>query len=370
MSEIKLETLTPVHVGSGNMLQYNTDFVVAKNEDEDRIGVIDDKKILALVGSKNVENWLLSIERNENTTDFVKRYAPNARVSDYSKRTIFCDVNGVKTGDTLKECIHNGLGISYIPGSSIKGAIRTAITASLAGSINDLEGKIMSKNRPSAKKVEQDLFGVNVNEDLFRFLQVGDAYFEKDVELATRMINLNIREKKGILDRSTSQLVEAIDKDMTSIFQLKVCSEYHQWIRSKSSDRFSLKALPTEMNSISTLFSTVNQHTLSLLKNQIEFWSDYNDYDEVQDYIGALEEIQNQATACISRKSCILRIGHASGWRFITGAWTEGLSNFESEVVKASRKNNQNYEGYPFPKTVRVDDYHGVFGFVKLSISD
>lgn len=369
MSKIKLKTLTPVHVGSGNMLQYNTEFVVEKKDDEDRIGVIDDRKILALVGSKNLQNWLLSIERKENTTDFVKLYAPNARVSDYSKRTIFCDVNGVKTGDTLKECIHNGLGISYIPGSSIKGAIRTAITASLAGSINDLEGKIRANNKLSANKVEQALFGVNVNEDLFRFLQVGDAYFEEDVELATRMINLNIREKKGILDRSTSQLVEAIDKDMTSIFQLKVCSEYHQWTRSKLSDRFSLKALPTEMNSISSLFSTVNQHTLSLLKNQIKFWSDY-DYDEVQDYIDALEDIQNQATACISGKSCVLRIGHASGWRFITGAWTEGLSNFESEVVRASRKNNQDYEGYPFPKTVRVDDYHGVFGFVKLSIAD
>jgi CRISPR/Cas system CSM-associated protein Csm5 (group 7 of RAMP superfamily) len=30
MSNIKIETLTPVHIGSGNMLQNNADFIVTK----------------------------------------------------------------------------------------------------------------------------------------------------------------------------------------------------------------------------------------------------------------------------------------------------------------------------------------------------
>jgi hypothetical protein len=38
--------------------------------------------------------------------------------------------------------------------------------------------------------------GKNVNEDLFRFIQVGDAYFNEGVEISTRLVNINIRAKK------------------------------------------------------------------------------------------------------------------------------------------------------------------------------
>ena len=55
-------------------------------------------------------------------------------------------------------------------------------------------------------------------------------------------------------------------------------------------------------------------------------------------------------------KSCILRVGHASGWRFITGAWTERLDNFNTDVVNATRPRNFRYQDYDFPKTRRVDE--------------
>ena len=33
MSEVKITTITPVHIGSGNLLQNNTDFVVESEGD-------------------------------------------------------------------------------------------------------------------------------------------------------------------------------------------------------------------------------------------------------------------------------------------------------------------------------------------------
>lgn len=370
MSKVKLKTLTPVHVGSGVMLQHNTDFVTVKAGDGIVLRIIEDKKILELIGKQHVNDWVLSIERKDNTKDFVKLHAPNAKVADYSRRKLTCEVTNIKKDDTLKECIHNGMGYAYIPGSSIKGAIRTAIVATLAKSLVGLEGKISSGFKPNATKVEKELFGNQVNEDLFRFLQVGDAYFENDVEMATRMVNLNIREKRDIWDASKPQLVEAIDENNTSIFQLKVLDEYHEWVKSKSNDKFSLKDLPTEMDSISNLFSTINQHTKGLLEEEIEFWSDYNEDVEVNDYIELMKEVLEATNTCKAGESCVLRIGHGSGWRFITGAWSEKLSNFTSDVVAASRPRNNNYENYPFPKTRRLDEFGDIFGFVKLEIID
>ena len=71
---------------------------------------------------------------------------------------------------------------------------------------------------------------------------------------------------------------------------------------------------------------------------------------------------------CQEGKECVLRLGHASGWRFITGAWTENLDNFKSEIVPASRPKNFNYEQYVFPKSRRLDEDGDIFGFVKLEL--
>ena len=58
---------------------------------------------------------------------------------------------------------------------------------------------------------------------------------------------------------------------------------------------------------------------------------------------------------------------HGSGWRFITGAWCEGLDNFD-EVIAVSRPNNGRYQEYDFPKSRRIDEDSDILGFVKLSL--
>jgi len=50
MSEIKIEILSPVHIGSGNLLQNNTDFVTTGDGENNYIRIVDDRKILELIG--------------------------------------------------------------------------------------------------------------------------------------------------------------------------------------------------------------------------------------------------------------------------------------------------------------------------------
>ncbi len=365
MSEIKIETITPIHVGSGTMLQNNTDFSVVQHGEESDIGIIDDRKVLTLIGNDSVDKWVSSIERKESITKFVSTYAPKASLKDYSKR-IIANYSDVNVNDTLKECIHDGLDVPYIPGSSIKGAIRTAIVAALAPKLPNVN--LGYGNKLSAKNVEQTLFGSNVNEDIFRFIQVGDAYFNKGVEISTRLVNINIRTKKEFWDDSKSQLIEAISAGQSTTFQLKVMSDYHQWAKKQGTDRFSLKNLTEEMNSIPNLFHTINQHTQRLIEEEIEFWTDYKEDDSVAEYLERMNEMHKETINCKSGESCILRIGHASGWRFITGGWTEHLKNFKTDVIPASRRNNDRYSEYPFPKSRRLDEYGDLLGFVKLKI--
>lgn len=63
------------------------------------------------------------------------------------------------------------------------------------------------------------LFGEDPNKDIFRFLQVGDAYFSNDCGIATRMVNLNITHKNDLGDYSKSQIVEAIGLEIVRVFK-------------------------------------------------------------------------------------------------------------------------------------------------------
>ena len=86
MSEIKIKTLTSVHIGSGETLQYGTDFIKGKYDDNDVLSIVEPKNILALIGAENIHQWVSAIERKESTKDVVRRFAPNATLADYSKR--------------------------------------------------------------------------------------------------------------------------------------------------------------------------------------------------------------------------------------------------------------------------------------------
>jgi CRISPR type III-A-associated RAMP protein Csm5 len=369
MSRVKIETLTPVHIGSGNKISKMEMTTFIDGEDS-FIGIVSPEKVINLIGEQNISNWISFISQGKPLDDFVRKFAPKARPTDYISRSILVYDNG---GNELKECLHNGAGQPYIPGSSIKGAIRTAVIAhSVAG--KDYSGKIEVKGRPSAKQVEFMLTtncisqGDTPNSDFFRFLKIGDAYFDKDCEIALMAINLNIRSSHdSLIDESKKMLTEAICAETETTFSLKIDKSISDWCSSQSS-RVRVKSVPDFMGTVESLFDIVNNHTKSLLQSEIEYWHRI-DKDGATDYIDNMEDILSVAKSC-STDSCVLRIGAGSGWRFMTGAWTEKYDNFESFIVPASRPRNAVYQDYDFPKSRRIDRDGSVFGFVKLTKLD
>ena len=355
MSEIKIETITSVHVGSGNFLQYNTDYVY--DEKQQSLFVINDRKVLEQIGESNLDNWVLSIERGENTKDFVQRCNTQSKIADYSKRELEL-YGAVRPNDTLKEHIHDGMGRAYIPGSSIKGAIRSAVLATCVDQIEDLESKIGRGKAVSAKKIEEELFG-KMQTDIFRFLRVGDAIFSPGCEIAVRLtMGLNITQKKELNSKNDRkpQVVEVIRPQEKATFNMKL----DDGILGKANT-------PACMTNMSALFKAINAHTRQLVENEINFWKDINeDYTGAEDYLDLLEGILEEINTC-KEQQCLLRLGHGSGWDFITGGWAKRLKNFEEVVVPAARPKNFNYEEYPFPKSRRLDTDSDMLGFVKLS---
>lgn len=383
---IRLQTLTPVHVGSGRQLQYGAEYVVSPAESKGQmVHIIDDRKVLDLIGADNVDGWVESINQQKDTSSFIASCVPSCSPSDYSARSmeVLCDV---KKGDPLKEFIHDGMGVPYLPGSSIKGAIRTAILAAETYDFPDLETKIVDekKNKPNkpaltSKFVESALFGKDPNHSIFRLIRIGDAFFSKGSEEVRRlMMYFNITHSCQLIPTSDTKpmLTEVIKAGQEATLRIQVDIERYdkfQELAEVKQTQLPLAPLPSDLDSIYGLFYYINSNTKYLLEKEIKFWEEQNSRgrEGASRYIEQLSDLLTLVTDCRNQndEECILRIGHASGWDFITGAWTKGLDNYEEMVIPASRPNNNSkYKEYPFPKSRRLDSDGDVLGFVRLSI--
>ena len=379
-NNIRITNLTQVHIGSGETLQKDTDFIVRRNGKDSDIYIIDPDRVGKIIGTDQrvLDQWIASIEKGD-TNSFFDLFLKRAKPADYSKRRI-TNYADDRRGMTLKEFIHDGTGRPYIPGSSLKGAIRTAIIAFLAskmpetvkerivGSLADKHGKYRDEFGEH-KSAENVMLGDTPNKNLMRFIRVGDAYYNKGIEMAVTQVSLNQRKSYDcLIDKKRAQPVEAIGAEETSSFSLAIDKKKFDEVFAHRNDKDlkGMKSLPEEISTITGLFKVINDHTRRLVESEISYWRDLTQYQGAENYIEEMENILNAVNACKDGE-CVMRVGQATGWRFITGAWTECLKNFKNKVVPNARPHWEKYIDYDFPKTRRMDDESYLFGFVKLS---
>lgn len=196
---------------------------------------------------------------------------------------------------TLKEFIHDGTGKPYIPGSSLKGAIRTAIIAFLASKMPETEKERIVESLAKNNGRYQDEFGTHrsaedvmlgdtPNESLMRFIRVGDAYYDKGVEMAVTQVFINqTKNSDNLIDKKRAQPVEVIGAEETSSFSLAIDKKkfddvFAQRNDNKNKDLKGMKFLPTEISTITGLFKVINDHTRRLVESEISYWRDLTQY--------------------------------------------------------------------------------------------
>ncbi len=370
MIPVKLKTLTPVHIGSGRELSRDVEFLNMKN----RIGVIDEKKILQLIGEENVGLWVSMIEKGEPLLGYLQKRNPALKLSQVSSRTMPLHATNYNRIKTLKEQLIDGMGHPLIPGSSIKGAIRTAILNILLKELNHNWKEDELKNRWgkfSDKNIQSRIFGNDPNHDFMRFLKIGDALFDPGSLLAMSVLSMNYLFDQTKRDEKFLLLTEAIAaKEETSI-RLKL--DVDHWKKNIEANEIR-QSIPEFMLDYESLFQAINSFTRDLVEGEIEFWDEDKNLNVVESYLDELENILKVIKNCTAKET-VLRLGHGSGWIFMTGGWIKN-NNFISDdlyfqIEDATRPNNQrNYRDYFFPKTRRMDEEGELMGFVKLSLEN
>lgn len=350
-----IQTITPCHIGSGVSLANGIEFV----GDGERIGIIDLRKVYELLGANSLSSWCRSIERKESVKDLIKKYRPNITINDYCSEIY--DLNGEDQRIRQLNRLIRSNGLPYIPGSSLKGAIVSAIVGS-CGNVK-IPPFIQKKNN----HILESVFGGDPQQSLLRFLSVGDSYFDNSDIQVVEGGCYNIRQDNTLNDNSLRSYFETIYTDNDPEVDITVNTDYYRMVKNSGCE---IKSMPQSMSDNSLLMSTINQHTLKLLEREREFWADeqYAKYD-LTDYLEQIDDLTAQAEQCRVGKEALLRVGAGSGWDFITGGWSREVANDDQweRIVELSRPRNYRYSGFPFPKSRKVA-LDTPLGFVKLTL--
>lgn len=324
---VQITTLSPVQLGSGEDF-YPTNYVIT---DEGWLHHFDElalsyalkgnlSKLSNALESQRGDDMILSIQRliREYSKDLSKLAFYSLPVSQGFLSFYKSRIGQVAQRETGNKRVVNRLQISrtfihphkhvpVIPGSALKGAIRTAIVNELAQH-ELVELKRLASDRQGSKKVQEKVLGYSrVNEDPMKFFKVSDAEYQNSY-LPTEIMFSVSRKRKP---KANYEPAEGVSTYM------EVISPYR--FQAFTSDLRFVEAMDHQQNSpIPSSFAEVakvcNAYYLPKLKLELEQLSQQADYLD-SNYVAAINHLieSEWETMLKANKIFVLRLGKFSG---------------------------------------------------------
>jgi len=355
IEEYYIRILTPVHIGAAQEkhLAKDIDYI----EENGKIFFLDEQKILDDFKMDEYINYL--------STGNLKKMFRNRKLINYAshiKENIIGEI-GTEIKTNIKNTLDNK---PYIPGSSIKGAIRSVLLNKVKPIKNSFFDK--RKGKMVIKLIEP--FG-KIHEDAFRYLTVGDSFFNESIFINTKLFNL-INQNEEIVggwknDSSGGNSQDFIPEGFTfpyeciapgSISKFRISFNRKSYKESKkeqdrlnqrSSYKKILKPLNifdklAENNKLDFLFNIIQEYTKEYINKEIKFFEKYS--NEETDTI--IEEYRRLLD--LNDKAPLLRIGQGSGFHSISGDW-----QFDThEITDFGYKNRGFYNGKESAKSRKL----------------
>lgn len=337
--DVTVSTLTPLHIGSGVELLHEYDYAIHQG----RTWRIDE---LALLDAQEVdaqaENALALAERLARTPP-----AQLLRPSDFRTDSPFFRyvIQGTPRsnaeGAQLRAQIKDAYDRPYLPGSSLKGALRTLLAWSIwrERKLRPDPAQLQRRREWAASSYEKALFGRDPNHDLLRALQVSDS---APLESNAMMIaNVRVQGRSDQLGAPVE--VEAVKPDMSFHLTLKVDRAlFTQWAQ-----RAELPAAGEGW--LARLPRSAQEQTRDRLQRELAWFERKKATTIVQFY-------RQLAGAKLGPNRFLLQLGWGTGWESKTlGSHLQANSDFMERILRDYRLARGRREaGDPFPKSRRV----------------
>ncbi len=367
-----IEVLTPVHIGSGVKLANGIDFISTR----DAVTIVQQSELMKFL--------------EENPDEMEKFIKGNYKLSQLDLGTIGkrYSINGERVFD-ITEFERNGLGKPYIPGSSIKGAIRTIIIKTIFDKLpsdndrNELLKKVTDKKKEWASKpIVEELLGKDSNVNLMRVLEVFDAEFEEVSLEKVLILSLSNSEanaykwKKMGRDainqddplKATSIFVEALPIGVKGNSSISLSSFLFNNQKAKEQLKFSESSL----SNIDSFIKTINAYSLEKLNNEMLFFQKLNSSKKLNELLKNIDSLISE-TDKLKKDEMILRLSWGSGWLGMTGGYLDDgwLKTFREKY--GGKRGMGKPEFQIFPKTRRIvfedDQPKYLTGWIKISLN-
>lgn len=352
----ELEVLSPVHIGNGHVIS-PVEYVV-----HDEFSRIDMNSFFkdSLV---DMDEYIKCVEEFQSYNKFrykfnKKHYLYTLPVGKIVAEELF--------GREINEYIKTG-GKAYVPGSSIKGSIRTAILYNVLkndknkfqNALEILDSSIQKrvyKNRVD-NDIDRMVFG-NTTHDVLKTLQVTDT-MSKDPSNVLRVECTDVLSTTHSNKMYTkfSIFSECLKKNSSLPFSLKIDEFYF----SKQADELGFsdkKSLLTNLQDICNEFSG------DLIDYEYNFFKQYDEYEDILGFYDKLVDLVYDDDF----NGFILRLSWGGGWQ----SMGVGRLFINEHVFNNLRR--QYRLGKPgmsiFPKTRRVvvDDNYLPLGWVRVKL--
>ena len=376
-----IQTLTPIHIGNGTTYNKNIDFIQAGS----KIGIVDDAKVLNYIGEENLHQWIAAIERGNN--EFIGLLKGRGLVDDDLEKICkrMCRLRTPNHQSTqLKEHYRTSMTGVTIPGSSLKGCMKTAILDFLTGqdsfvfNIDEIKFPRLGRGQSTTvadwkdSSVDKRLFGDTANDKSTRFLKIGDMSFpEAHTEIHEIKI-LNIENDVWVFKPGQHFLAEAIPAGSKAEFSLSIDELHLQRNQEKNPGLWPKEKMEPLSNGYQSLCNIINDFTTSLIKWELDLLKN-EDLPVAGDHmLDHYKMVLGEIEKC-TPSEFVIRIGANSGWIFMTGGWwrrfTENISDDDLSSLRMAIQKKYYHDMDLWPKTRKISTSGQIFGFVKVSRS-
>ena len=359
----RIQALTPVFIGAGTNLVKGVDII---EHDGDTVR-LDLNKVYQKYIERDPEGLTSAIEEGD-----LRNFLKDEDISGLIEQKF----NGKCLGQELMDHVKDGFGNPIIPGSSLKGSLKTALMHSLIEQDQQVKDRYLSylknqkgyprKKEWASQELQSALFskrksglkGSNPNFDIGRVFRTTDAKLNSDDLTIVNTSVLNIThdgsewkilgrgkpKNTNSLEQATKVSVLGIGID-TEIDNIKLSLDHSAFKAINWEDEFGWQTL---QNAANTLSKELIEHDLEFLeeeasKNQI--------IDVIEDYKELLDYFDNEIiTAKEEGRLCwIQRLGWGSGWLSMTGMHVD-----DEHIDDVRDMFNLNPSAELFPKTRKL----------------
>lgn len=391
---IQLTTLTPVCIGNGGKMVSTSDYVFDKANKQ--IHYINKEAVAQKLANhdelmdKYIQGIIYGMDNNVTRFDLKNFLEKTLSLSpkEYISYSVTANIKSTKDLNTI---IKDAKGSPYIPGSTIKGALKNAMAYRLVDKkyIEDFAKKV----NHIFIQFEREITGKSVRKlspKTFSNLNAIKS-FEKELKLFNQNIdNLFVQSEKNEEGKVIQEIAIhnplVSDSEKISSSKIKVVDIKRVHLHAKDSIPIVWESIPAKISTtfqlkleeeedIHKLFQQINNFTFNNISSELEtldyHTSKTNDNNII---ISQLEEFQENIEH-LSASECILRIGFNKGFYFNSIAdllYNNHKEVFEKFLIlsdyvkyKGGRKIHPDEVNFPLTRGITPES---TLGWVKLEI--